>query len=256
MKYLLLFQPPSTPLNHTQKQPGGHSSSGGGRLMSKQSSTESGPSSRPSGLSRQSSSATDGGPIPPVPGSGNRNNPYQSWHGTPRNEHPRAVGGVGGRGADLNSHTASLPRRGGGGLVDKRRSAHLSDSRGGGDAAAIPLIEYSLVENGHGGGNGPQLPPLPPMDDLGGHYSVPNRGRGPPKMISDNPRQSYEHTNHIGGGAHNNGVGLSHHLMGNHIDSEADESLDYYPDNGGGPPRTQRPNNRGAYVKYNSFANY
>ena len=224
--------------------------------MSKQSSTESGPSSRPSGLSRQSSSATDGGPIPPVPGSGNRNNPYQSWHGTPRNEHPRAGGGVGGRGADLNSHTASLPRRGGGGLVDKRRSAHLSDSRGGGDAAAIPLIEYSLVENGHGGGNGPQLPPLPPMDDLGGHYSVPNRGRGPPKMISDNPRQSYEHTNHIGGGAHNNGVGLSHHLMGNHIDSEADESLDYYPDNGGGPPRTQRPNNRGAYVKYNSFANY
>ena len=231
--------------------------------MSKQSSTESGPSSRPSGLSRQSSSATDGGPVPPVPG--NRNNPYQSWHGTPRNEHPRAGAG-GGRsaavgGADLNSHTASLPRRG----LDKRRSAHLSDPRGADAAAAIPLIEYSLVENGHGHA-GPQHP-LPPMDDLGGgHYSVPNRGRlgsgggMRPKMMSDNPRQSYEHTNHIGGGnnmIHDHNSLSHHHLMGNHIDSEAveaDESLDYYPD--GGPPRTQRPNNRGAYVKYNSFANY
>ena len=73
--------------------------------MSKQSSTESGPSSS-NRLSRQSSSATDGGP---PPGGGNRN-PYQSWHGTPRNEHPRRSGNNAG---DFNSHTASLPRRAG-----------------------------------------------------------------------------------------------------------------------------------------------
>ena len=125
------------------------------------------------------------------------------------------------------------------GGLDKRRST-ISDRD-----AAIPLIEYSLVEQ-NGGGH---------LDDLGGrgggHYSVPDRGRlgsgtRPKVNMSDN-RRSYEHANHIGSGGH----------MGNHVDSEAveaDESLDYYPD--GGPPRTRTmPNNRG-YVKYNSFANY
>ena len=118
-------------------------------------------------------------------------------------------------------------------------------------AAGIPLIEYSLVENGHGGLGHPDHSHVHPADaDFGRHYSVPDRGRlgsgglgtRPKVNMSDN-RRSYEHANHIGG------------HMGNHVDSEAveaDERLDYYPDGGGPMPRTH---NRG-YVKYNSFANY
>ena len=89
--------------------------------MSKQSSTESGPSSSNRGLSRQSSSETGV--------SANRNNPYQSWHGTPRVAEKRVPNG----GPELNS----LPRR---------QSRRLSSNT----EAAIPLIEYSFVENnGH-----------------------------------------------------------------------------------------------------------
>lgn len=168
--------------------------------------------------------------------SANRN-PYQSWHGTPRADHQRRSG------ADLNSHTTSLPRRNN--TLDRRRMGNDRD-------AAIPLIEYSLVENGgHPGGGG-----IDDMGGRGGHYiTVPDRGHlgsgTLPRLkvnMSDNNRLNYDHANHIGSG---NG------LMGNHVDSaeavEADESLDYYPD--GGPPRTRTNNHRG-YVKYNSFANY
>ena len=117
--------------------------------------------------------------------------------------------------------------------------------------AAIPLIEYSLVENGGHPGGG-----IDDMGGRGGHYiTVPDRGHlgsgTLPRLkvnMSDNNRLNYDHANHIGSGSG---------LMGNHVDSaeavEADESLDYYPD--GGPPRTRTNNHRG-YVKYNSFANY
>ena len=62
--------------------------------MSKQSSTESGPSSS-NRLSRQSSSeTTERGPAGGGPrrSLGGGNDPYQSWHGTPRVEHRRSNG--------------------------------------------------------------------------------------------------------------------------------------------------------------------
>ena len=204
--------------------------------MSKQSSTESGPSSS-NRLSRQSSSETTGGgggtgTGPGGPGAGNRNNPYQSWHGTPRVEHRRS------NGAELNSHTTSLPRRPMG--VDGKR-------RSGGDPSAIPLIEYSLVENGH-------------HSEAARHYATlersGQRGGARPKVnVSDNrrshPAATYDNANHIGGGR-----------LGNHVDSEAAEAEDYYPDGNldQQPPRPPMPRGpRGpgvGYVKYNSFANY
>ena len=211
--------------------------------MSKQSSTESGPSSS-NRLSRQSSSETTGGGPPGGGGgggtgpggpriAGNRD-PYQSWHGTPRVEHR----GGRGNGAELNSHTTSLPRRSMG-VDGKRRSA--------GDPSAIPLIEYSLVENGH-------------HDEAARHYATlersGQRGGARPKVnVSDNrrshPAATYDNANHIGGGR-----------LGNHVDSEAAEAEDYYPDGNleQQPPRPQMPRGprgaAGGYVKYNSFANY
>ena len=202
-------------------------------MLSKQSSTESGPSSS-NRLSRQSSSETTAG--------GNSRNPYQSWHGTPRadanrrpSQHPLP------NGPDLNS----LPRR-----TQQRRSLTGASLINSDPASAIPLIEYSLVENG-----GHHFDPAPER-----LYSTLERNRagGPPprgsKMnVSDNAMTSsnrrYDHNNHMGP--------QSNHIapMGNHMDSEAAEAEDYYPDTcnpqippGGG--------NRGGYVKYNSFANY
>jgi hypothetical protein len=201
--------------------------------LSKQSSTESGPSSS-NRLSRQSSSETAGG-------GGLRGDPYQNYHGTPKSDHPR-------RSAAAELNTTSLPRRGhiDRGHDSKRRSA------GNDDPSAIPLIEYSLVENGHQVDHG---------DHRGqGHYAVPDRARSGggarPKVQSDNRRPmitAYDHANHIGGGR-----------MGNHGDSEAveaEESMDYFPDING--PRTTgsrhgvgNSNRAAAFVKYDSFANY
>ena len=197
--------------------------------MSKQSSTESGPSSS-NRLSRQSSSETTagggggGGPANPR---GSRGDPYQSWQGTPRVEHRRS------NGAEFNSHTTSLQR--------KRRSQGNT-----GDPSAIPLIEYSLVENGH-------------HEDHRHYATVDHRGgqrvggARPKVNVSDNRRSmaaTYDNANHIG-----------ESRLGNHVDSEAAEAEDYYPDEPshsrqparvGGPPQR----GQGGYVKYNSFANY
>ena len=217
--------------------------------MSKQSSTESGPSSS-NRLSRQSSSETTergpaGGGSGPRRSLGGGNDPYQSWHGTPRVEHRRS------NGAEFNSHTTSLPRRNPHGGVEgggKRRS------QGNADPSAIPLIEYSLVEqNGHH------------VEDTARLYATVdhNRGRGsgggggarPKVNVSDNRRSFHDNANHIGESSR----------LGNHVDSEAAEAEDYYPDEpshsrqqrgppGGGRGVGHAPG--GVYVKYNSFANY
>lgn len=183
----------------------------GGRLMSKQSSTESGPSSS-NRLSRQSSSETTmGGGVNPGPGP---RNPYQSWHGTPRSD-PRSQlnhrpSNAGQAGQELNS----LPRRN----MDKRRSVAANN-----DPSAIPLIEYSLVENGH----------------HGGHYATLDRGG---RSVGS-------------AGVSRKAVNVSYENHVNHLDSEAAEAEDYYPDT----TRIQPARNSisgGGYVKYNSFANY
>jgi hypothetical protein len=182
-------------------------------MMSKQSSTESGPSSS-NRLSRQSSSeTTQGGP------SVTSRNPYQSWHGTPRADAQRRPNG----GPELNS----LPRR------HRRPSGTFNDQ-----SAAIPLIEYSLV--GNGGQSFEAAEASRHYATLGhggrGGLAGPNRA----KMQSDMTRRSYDNSNHCGG------------LVGNHMDSEAAEAEDYYPDTS--EPTVHRGNS--AYVKYNSFANY
>ena len=214
-----------------------HSSSSG-RLLSKQSSTESGPSSS-NRLSRQSSSETTGG--------GPARNPYQSWYGTPRADaNRRSVPGARANqlpnGPDLNS----LPRR-----SQHRRSVTGQPSLMNADpASSIPLIEYSLVENGLEPPAGPER-----------IYSTLDRaGRvgARPKLASDNRR--FDHvTNHIDS---------RRPPLGNHVDSEAAEAEDYYPDTcdpqphpvgGGGVPHGVPhgvPRGPGGYVKYNSFANY
>ena len=217
--------------------------------MSKQSSTESGPSSS-NRLSRQSSSETTergpaGGGQQPRRSIGGGNDPYQSWHGTPRVEHRRS------NGAQFNSHTTSLPRRphgGGEGGGGKRRS------QGNADPSAIPLIEYSLVEqNGHH------------IEDTARLYATVDHNRGggqrgggarPKVNVSDNRRSFHDNANHIG----------ESNRLGNHVDSEAAEAEDYYPDEPShsrqqrGPPGGVGPRGPGgpgvSYVKYNSFANY
>lgn len=199
----LLQGPPPPP------KPGG----GGGRLMSKQSSTESGPSSS-NRLSRQSSSETTMGGVNP-PGNGSRN-PYQSWHGTPRAD-PRSQ--LNHRPSNAGQELNSLPRRN----LDKRRSVVAANND---PSAAIPLIEYSLVENGHHGGQG--------------HYSTLDRGGRNNPAVSARKAVNVSYENHV-----------------NHLDSEAAEAEDYYPDTTRiQPARNSIGGGGGGYVKYNSFANY
>ena len=243
-------------------------SSSGGRLMSKQSSTESGPSSS-NRLSRQSSSETTGGgpravergqsrPVVPPPGGmpnvmpPGSGDPYQSWHGTPRAVHRSAAA------AELNQST--LPRRNfhnTGSLEHKRRSAGAAS-----DPTAIPLIEYSLVENGHH-----HQQDDPASADIHGApvrgatnpsaiYAVPDRARAAGSATGARPKVTMNDQRVIRTGNHI-GAASTQPLMSNHLDSEAaeaEESIDYYPDE---PTRHQPlPNNRMGYIKYNSFANY
>ena len=236
--------------------------------MSKQSSTESGPSNISSNrLSRQSSSETTMGAPAPARGiisdgrdGGGGNNPYQSWHGTPRTDHQprRSTGNV----SELNS----LPRQR---HQQHRRSMTCNNE------SAIPLIEYSMTGPGRAGSGNPLLIDNGEMDQPVNerHYSTLDRASGGGQRgvdFSDNRRTYNDNANHIGGGR-----------LGNHIDSshsaEAAEAEDYYPDDtahepqrgrqgqlpmtprgggrGGHDPRGMDPGG-GGYIKYNSFANY
>ena len=203
------------------------------------------------------------------PGGGGGNNPYSSWHGTPRADHQprRSTGNV----TELNS----LPRQQG------RQNHHRRSVTCNNDPAlVIPLIEYNMasgmppagshLDNGgemlHNADNERHYSTLDRVDrgDRGGDQRGPQRVGARPKVnvVSDN-RRTYDNANHIGGGGH----------LGNHVDSEAAEAEDYYPDDtdpsqrnrgpgGGGlsggiqpqPPMTS--GRAGGYVKYNSFANY
>ena len=98
-----------------------------------------------------------GGTMPPARGSvsggpggggggghpGGGNNPYSSWHGTPRADHQprRSTGNV----TELNS----LPRQQG------RQNHHRRSVTCNNDPAlVIPLIEYNMASAGHGDGPG------------------------------------------------------------------------------------------------------
>ena len=127
----------------------------------------------------------------------------------------------------------------------------------------IPLIEYHMAPpEPMGPGRGPPGPLLNngEMDPSERHYSTLDRidrsVRPKVKVVSDKRRSTgYDNTaNHIGD------------RLGNHIDSEAAEAMDYYPDDTSLRPRPPPPmtpgigglrdGRSGGYVKYNSFANY
>ena len=222
---------------------------------------------------RGSVSGIGGGGGHQVVGGSGGNNPYSSWHGTPRADHQprRSTGNV----TELNS----LPRQQG---RQTRRSVTCNND----PALVIPLIEYNMASAGHGdGGGGPAGTLLDNGEmlhaaDNDRHYSTLDRvdrgggrvgARPKVNVVSDN-RRTYDNANHIGG-----------HL-GNHVDSEAAEAEDYYPDDtnhpsassqrnrgpggGGGSGGGMQPpppgmtsggvvrDRAGGYVKYNSFANY
>ena len=223
---------------------------------------------------RGSVSGIGGGGGHQVVGGSGGNNPYSSWHGTPRADHQprRSTGNV----TELNS----LPRQQGRHQMDKHRRSVTCNND---PALVIPLIEYNMASAGHGdagpGGGGPAGTLLDNGEmlhaaDNDRHYSTLDRvdrgggrvgARPKVNVVSDN-RRTYDNANHIQAGC---SVGRAGRL-GNHVDSEAAEAEDYYPDTNepttvmGGHPRGERGSNvtssvsgtGGSYVKYNSFANY